>query len=214
VRIVQASLLGSILSNLLLVLGFCFLLGGCKFETQRFNVDSAQTAASMLALAVTGVMIPACFDLTAGTNHDSAGLALSRGTSVILLVMYLLYLIFQLKTHAHLYSGDGEGGGGSLEEIAQMSVSASIVTLIVVTMIVSVCAEFLVDSIKVVSEGTGWSETFIGLIIVPIVGNAAEHMTAVTVAMKDKMDLALAVAIGSSMQVSIFNNYLFALTSL
>ncbi|KAF9144735.1 hypothetical protein BGX30_011622 [Mortierella sp. GBA39] len=200
IDVVQASVLGSVLSNLLLVLGLCFICGGYKFQTQKFNQTAAQTSSSLLSLACLSLLIPAAFVATAKeidhTNHIQS---LSYGTSIVLLVVYILYLFFQLKTHAHFYATENEE-----EEEPVLPIWMSIALLFVVTLVVALCAEFLVDSIEGLSESWNISPTFIGLILLPIVGNAAEHVTAVTVAMKNKMDLAIGVAIGSSMQIALF----------
>ncbi|RKP19570.1 calcium/proton exchanger, partial [Rozella allomycis CSF55] len=200
----QASLLGSILSNLLLVLGFCFVAGGLKHKEQRFNMTAAQTSSSLMTMSVMSLLVPAAMMASSPAieipENNNSLLALSHGTAIILLCLYILYLIFQLRTHVHLYADDE----GDEEEEPILSVPYAISLLVIVTILVSVCAEFLVGSIEVVSSSWGLSETFIGLILLPIVGNAAEHVTAVTVAMKNKMNLAIGVAIGSSMQIALF----------
>ncbi|KAF9095627.1 hypothetical protein BGX29_008948 [Mortierella sp. GBA35] len=201
IAVVQASIIGSILSNLLLVLGFCFLAGGYKFKSQTFNQTAAQTSASLLALSCMSLLIPAAFVATAhesATQHTSIQ-NLSYGTSIVLLLVYILYLWFQLKTHEHLYTTESDE-----EEIPLLPLWLGIVLLCIVTVIVAFCAEFLVGSIEGLAESWNLTSVFIGLILLPIVGNAAEHVTAVTVAMKNKMDLAIGVAIGSSMQIALF----------
>eukprot|EP00475_Leptophrys_vorax_P004355 TRINITY_DN1259_c0_g1_i1.p1 TRINITY_DN1259_c0_g1~~TRINITY_DN1259_c0_g1_i1.p1 ORF type:complete len:390 (+),score=133.17 TRINITY_DN1259_c0_g1_i1:47-1216(+) len=194
VSVVQSSLLGSILSNLLLVLGMCFLFGGYYYKEQEFNVTAAQASSSMLAIAATALIIPAAFVQTSGTSEV---LAVSHGTAMILLVIYVLYLVFQLKTHSHLYVDEEE------PEEPTLSVPVAILLLVTVTVFVSLCAEYLVDALDAVSTTWGLSTTFIGLVLLPIVGNAAEHVTAVSVAMKNKMNLAIGVAIGSSLQIAL-----------
>ncbi|KAL7904194.1 Ca2+ transporter [Trichoderma velutinum] len=248
VAIVQTSLIGSILSNLLLVLGFCFFFGGLGRPEQNFNTTVAQTAASMLALAAASVIVPTVFDAAAKNSTDKVA-KLSRGTAVILLVVYGAYLFFQLKTHQEMYSTPSEkverkpfrgsskvdiklgllrgahvgsimfnsGNGGLManipknkveeeeeEEEPQLHFWVAIATLAASTAIIALCAEYMVDSIDAITKNGALSEEFVGLILLPIVGNAAEHVTAVTVAMKDKMDLAIGVAVGSSMQVALF----------
>jgi Ca2+:H+ antiporter len=243
--IVQTSLIGSILSNLLLVMGMCFFFGGLQRIEQHFNMTVAQTAASILALAVGGVLIPTAFTWGKGgadinTNLDEQ---LSYGTAIILLVVYGCYLFFQLSTHKEVYNapskkvgkrkGTKKGEGDSKKAIAQiggigagasggqkvqqtayrvpdddpeepsLSAVGALVTLALSTALIGVCAEFLVDSINEVTCKYGVSQYFVGLILLPIVGNAAEHATAVTVAIKDKMDLAIGVAVGSSMQIAL-----------
>lgn len=254
VLIVQTSLVGSILSNLLLVMGMCFFFGGLRREEQFFNQTVAQTAASLLALAIASVIVPTAFDLWSETT-DAPIAAISRGTSVILLVVYIGYLYFQLHTHSTMFNeesrkvpmkprknalpqgaiakslakaggiGAGPGRANITErppndelinpnaheededeegEEAQLHILVAWATLAICTAIIGICAEFMVDSISAVTEGGAISEEFVGLILLPIVGNAAEHATAVTVACKDKMDLAIGVAVGSSMQVALF----------
>ncbi|PWY82174.1 Ca2+/H+ antiporter VCX1 [Aspergillus heteromorphus CBS 117.55] len=239
VTIVQTSLIGSMLSNLLLVMGMCFFFGGIDRLEQHFNPVVAQTAASLLALAVGSLIIPTAFH--AWSDAGDAGVApLSRGTSVILLVVYGCYLFFQLKSHTEIYNapspkvekrsqkvneGDASRGiarigkmtAGMAGEHAQnvelqepdeteepqLSVPVAVFTLVISTVFVALCAEFMVDSIDALTQTGNISETFVGLILLPIVGNAAEHATAVTVACKDKMDLAIGVAVGSSMQIAL-----------
>lgn len=233
VVIVQTSLIGSILSNLLLVMGMCFFFGGLRRQEQFFNTTVAQTAASLLAMAVAGVIVPTVFDAASITSTKDVAM-LSRGTSIILLVVYAAYLLFQLKTHQAVFSEESqkvpakpmnakkyfhrhrnnevvepeavveEGEEEDEGEEPQLHFFVAIAVLTGSTVIIAFCAEFLVDSIDYVTTKGNISKEFLGLILLPIVGNAAEHATAVTVAMKDKMDLAIGVAVGSSMQVALF----------
>ncbi|KAL8990838.1 MAG: hypothetical protein Q9177_000604 [Variospora cf. flavescens] len=210
IRIVQASMLGSILSNILLVLGCCFLAGGIKHKEQKFNSTVASTMSSLMAVSTASLIIPATLYAAMGSSNtkdkkDDNILILSHGTAIILLVLYGLYLFFQLKTHADFFDEES-GDNDSEEEPAErhiLSPWAAGVALVIVTVAVAVCAEFLVDSIDAIVETAHVSRTFIGLILLPIVGNAAEHVTAVVVATKNKMDLAIGVAIGSSMQIAL-----------
>jgi Ca2+:H+ antiporter len=249
VVIVQTSLIGSILSNLLLVLGMCFFFGGLRRQEQFFNTTVAQTAASMLALAVASTIVPTVFDHNDGTTNDVHVAAISRGTAVILLIVYASYLFFQLKTHHQMFSEESQkvpakpyrkaikpgaigqamvnpagmlaNGVSDQEELRKIMMNlhpkeeeeeedpqlhfwVAIGTLAASTVVIALCAEFMVDAIDAVTKEGGLSEEFVGLILLPIVGNAAEHATAVTVAIKDKMDLAIGVAVGSSMQVALF----------
>lgn len=207
-------MLGSILSNILLVLGCCFLAGGIKYKEQNFNSTVASTMSSLMAVSTASLIIPATLYAAMGSSdaEDSRQdniLILSHGTAIILLILYGLYLFFQLKTHAHLFDEESEpSSGGDNEDAEQHEVHilgpwAAGIALIIVTVMVAVCAEYLVDSIDSIVESAHISRTFIGLILLPIVGNAAEHVTAVVVAMKNKMDLAIGVAIGSSMQIAL-----------
>lgn len=243
VNIVQTSLIGSILSNLLLVMGFCFFFGGLRRPEQYFNTTVAQTAASMLALAAASVIVPTVFDAAANTPTKDVA-KLSRGTAVILLVVYGAYLFFQLKTHSQVFNEQSQKvpakpwsrgssnpnikqslvvpatlvGGRVIdkdnfnvaleeeeeEEDPQLHFWVAVATLAGSTVIIALCAEFMVGSIDAITQNGALSDEFVGLILLPIVGNAAEHVTAVTVAIKDKMDLAIGVAVGSSMQVALF----------
>jgi Ca2+:H+ antiporter len=130
-------------------------------------------------------------------------LILSRGTSIILLILYVLYLVFQLRTHVHLFDAESQLAEGEEAEEPSMGPLPATFVLIAVTVLVAVCAEYLVDSIDALVETAHISKTFVGLVLLPIVGNAAEHVTAIVVALKDKMDLAMGVAIGSSMQIAL-----------
>lgn len=130
-------------------------------------------------------------------------LVLSHGTAIIMLILYVLYLVFQLKTHSQLFDAESQDAPDGPHEEPQMSPVAAAFVLVIVTIAVAVCAEFLVDSIDSLVETAHISKTFVGLILLPIVGNAAEHVTAIVVALKDKMDLAMGVAIGSSMQIAL-----------
>jgi len=207
IRIVQASMLGSILSNILLVLGCCFISSGIRRDESTFNATVASTMSSLMAVAATSLIIPATmYAALTQSKEDSLSniLILSRGTAIILLILYVLYLVFQLKTHASLFDAEAqEGGDGEDKEPEVLGPIPATVALVLVTVLVAVCAEYLVDSIDDIVASSGVSKTFIGLILLPIVGNAAEHVTAVVVAYKDKMDLAIGVAIGSSMQIAL-----------
>ncbi|CCF60729.1 hypothetical protein KAFR_0L01210 [Kazachstania africana CBS 2517] len=214
VRIVQASMLGSLLSNLLLVLGFCFVCGGYNRVQQTFNQTAAQTMSSLLAISCASLLIPAAFKATLPEGHfdkliDEKILSLSRGTSIILLIVYVLFLFFQLRTHHVMFEQQNEEteeivGQYSTKPEHSLSRNSSISFLLAATILVSICADYLVGAIDSVVASSGLSKTFIGLIVIPIVGNAAEHVTSVMVAMKNKMDLAIGVAIGSSLQIALF----------
>jgi Ca2+:H+ antiporter len=248
--IVQTSLIGSILSNLLLVLGMAFLAGGINRSEQKFNTTVAQTAASLLTVSCASLIVPTAFHM-ASEAEDTGITELSRGTAVLLLLVYASYLFFQLKTHEHLYSAESEKtptenllvgrrhkevpGNTSPketpattsaaresplspmpessagpepeedegEEQPELTLWFAICLLIVSTVLVAICAECLISTIDHLVDSSGISRVFVGLILLPIVGNAAEHSTAVTVAIKDKMDLSIGVAVGSSMQIAL-----------
>lgn len=198
-------MLGSILSNILLVLGCCFLAGGIKNRPeQTFNTTVASTMSSLMSVATASLIIPATlYSVMDSTKHQDENInILSRGTSIILLLIYVAYLFFQLKTHADLFEEENDSENEGEPEL--LGVWSAGVVLVVVTVLVAICAEYLVGSIDAIVEQAHISKTFIGLILIPIVGNAAEHVTAVIVAWKNKMDLAIGVAIGSSLQIAIF----------
>lgn len=202
-------MLGSILSNILLVLGCCFIASGIRRVESRFNETVASTMSSLMAVAATSLIIPATLyaSLTQSDDKDTDAnvLLVSRGTAIIMLLLYVLYLVFQLRTHAHLFDAETGGDGeGESEQPTILNPVAAGTALVLVTILVAVCAEYLVGSIDAIVQEAGISKTFIGLILLPIVGNAAEHVTAVVVAYKDKMDLAIGVAVGSSMQIALF----------
>ncbi|KAF2651298.1 vacuolar calcium ion transporter /H(+) exchanger [Lophiostoma macrostomum CBS 122681] len=208
IRIVQSSMLGSILSNILLVLGCCFLAGGIRERERAFNETVASTMSSLMAVASASLIIPATLYATLQTSKDETDkniLLLSHGTAIILLLLYLLYLYFQLFSHHELFNDTEAQSDDQDEEAGQIlsPISAGI-ALVLVTVLVAVCAEYLVDSIDSIVQTAHISKTFIGLILLPIVGNAAEHVTACIVAYKGKMDLAINVAIGSSLQIALF----------
>ncbi|KAF2167097.1 hypothetical protein M409DRAFT_66166 [Zasmidium cellare ATCC 36951] len=222
-RLVQASILGSVLVNILLVLGCCFISGGIRRRESRYDPTVAGIMSALLTLASSALIVPA---ILYSTLRDSADgdtidvLAVSRGTAIILIVLYFLYLVFQLRTHSNLFRDDGpepEGDGDENidpvhaqskhhnEEIeTTLGPKGALACLVVTTLCVGVCAEFLVDSINEIVETTSMSKTFIGLILLPIVSNAAEHVTAVIVSWKGKMNLALLVDLGSGLQIALF----------
>ena len=217
IRIVQSSMLGSILSNILLVLGCCFVAGGVTHHEQHFNETVASTMSSLMAVASASLIIPASLyavmsksSIASDKSREDNILILSHGTAIILLILYVLYLVFQLKTHSDMFEEEGgpegaddEEGGDKQQEAQILTPWAAGVALVVITVAVAVCAEYLVDSIDAIVQEAHISKTFIGLILLPIVGNAAEHVTAVVVSLKNKMDLAIGVAIGSSMQIAL-----------
>lgn len=182
-RVVQASMLGSIFSNLLLVLGSCFFFGGLRKREQSFNRTAATANMSLLALSSIALILPTPFAqyyVVANTHV----LNISRAVAVFLMFMYLQLLYFQLRTHAYLFDDDDD-------EEAELDMTTALIGLTICTLAIAFFSQFLINSINGFVLSTGVSQTFVGLIILPIVGNAVEHVTAVTVAMKDKMDLAM-----------------------
>ncbi|KAF3445151.1 hypothetical protein FNV43_RR14844 [Rhamnella rubrinervis] len=212
IRVVQQSLLGSILSNMLLVLGCAFLAGGLVYSKreQVFNKGAASVSSGLLLMAVMGLLLPAVLHSTHTELHfGKSELALSRFTSCIMLVAYAAYLVFQLKSQQNLYipvdEGDSQNEEASEdEEIPEISKWESIIWLSILTAWISILSEYLVDAIEGASVKLNVPVAFISVILLPIVGNAAEHAGAVMFAMKDKIDISLGVAIGSSTQISMF----------
>lgn len=210
IEVVKASITGSILGNLLLVMGLSIVLGGLKHGIQRFDRLAAGNSSAMLALAVIGLGIPAVFSHSIDVvNHDAVEW-LSIGVALILIVLYFLSLIFSFTT-GNTHAEDNNQGRGSmmpgdevLESKAEWSVRKAIAILLGATLLVVVMSEVLVGAIEASIKTLGLTEFFVGVIIVPIIGNVAEHLVAVQTALKNKMDLAMAVAVGSSMQIALF----------
>src|SRR5262245_10044183 len=204
-EVVKASLVGSILGNILLVLGMSMLAGGLKRERQRFELRAATAQSLMLLLATVALVMPAIFQLVAGGGLPSPTAkavafpgdlqALSVGVAIVLLLSYAAGLVFSLKTHAHLFnpSHDEEDHGGE-----PWSVRKSVIMLAIAGVAVGVMSEILVGSITEASETVGLSTFFVGVIVVAVVGNAAEHWVSVYFAMRDKIDLSINIAVGSA----------------
>ncbi|XP_042462473.1 vacuolar cation/proton exchanger 3-like isoform X1 [Zingiber officinale] len=211
IRVVQQSLLGSILSNMLLVLGCAFFAGGVVHnkKDQFFNKAAAVVNSGLLLMAVMGLTFPAVLHFTRSEVHyGKSEVALSRFSSGVMLVAYASYLFFQLRSHQNSYHpiSDGEGHieDSDEDEPPELSQWESISWLAVLTLWISILSEYLVDVIEGASDALNLPLAFISVILLPIVGNAAEHASAIMFAMKDKLDISLGVAIGSSTQISMF----------
>lgn len=196
--IVKASLTGSIIGNLLLVLGLALLCGGWRRERQSFSRHTASVNASMMVLAIGSLVVPAIFGLTHGGMSRSSLHQLSLFLAVILISAYVGALAFSLRTHRSLFGCPAEG------ESPLWSKRHAVFVLAAATVGVAVLSEFLVRSVEHASETLGLSELFIGVIVVPVIGNAAEHAAAVTMALKDKLDISLNITMGSSTQIALF----------
>eukprot|EP00929_Paragymnodinium_shiwhaense_P031950 TRINITY_DN17796_c0_g1_i1.p1 TRINITY_DN17796_c0_g1~~TRINITY_DN17796_c0_g1_i1.p1 ORF type:complete len:486 (+),score=136.38 TRINITY_DN17796_c0_g1_i1:159-1616(+) len=228
VRVVQGNLLGSILSNLLLVLGMSLFSSGVIRKDQTFNAAGASANMSCQILASISIVMPTMYKNVTGANPHNT-LMISRICSLFTMIVYFMFLFFQLGTHADLFEDsaeaetkaedaeEAEAGTSSQpikkeptqhqepeEEEEVMTPFSATILLAASTIVVAMCSEYLVDSIEDVSDSCGVPKAFIGVILLPIVGNAAEHATAVTSAMKGLMDLALGVAVGSSTQIALF----------
>ncbi len=212
VDVVKASITGSIIGNLLLVMGLSMLLGGLRYKEQEFQSVIARLNASVMNLAVIAILVPTAVQFTSSGIAESTMQRLSGAVAIVLIVVYLLTLLFSMKTHTYLYDAG----------IAELDVEAEVTepvgdhqehkvnlwlwvgVLLAATLAVAVESELLVDSLEEATAKLGLTALFTGVILVPIIGNAAEHATAVTVAMKNKMDLSVSVAVGSSMQIALF----------
>jgi Ca2+:H+ antiporter len=216
--LVKASITGSILGNLLLILGFSLLLGGWRNGIQRFDRGLAGMSASMMTLAVIGLIIPTLFELVAEVQrgaldvvntdvNDPALNALSLGVAGVLILLYLLSLVFQFRGPVDMADSASEVDRPSAEEEqhqATWSVPVAAGVLVASTIAIVFLSEFLVEAVEPVVESLGVSELFLGIIIIPIVGNVAEHIVGVQVAIRNKMDLSLSISLGSSMQIALF----------
>ncbi len=229
--VVKASLTGSIVGNVLLVLGLAFLVGGAKRDRQVFNRTAASAGALLLLLAALGLLVPTIFHATATAAVASGKVAadveiiaehrLSLFIAIVLFVAYVASLLFSLRTHRAHYSGAGNGHGpfdrhgddddrgagrGTSTSGAHppVAIGRAIVTLLAATVGVAWMSELLVGAVAEASHALGLTEVFVGVIVVAIIGNAAEHSTAILVAMKNKADLAVNIAVGSSVQIALF----------
>jgi Ca2+:H+ antiporter len=208
-EVVKASLVGSIIGNILLVMGGAMLVGGLPREKQTFNRTAANAQSAMLMLALVALVFPAIFQLIHGGHLPRVGVdevdfgsdleKLSFGVALVLLASYVAGLIFSLKTHRDLFNPDGED-----HETHRWTVRRAALYLAGSAVAVGLMSEILVGSIKHAADDIGLSQFFVGVFVVAIVGNAAEHWVAVLVAAKDKMDLAVNIAIGSSAQIALF----------
>lgn len=203
VEVVKASIAGSIIGNMLVVLGAAILLGGLKHGEQRFDARLAATNASMMSLAIVILMIPAIFELGSGdkgpTHEDIVNL--SDGAAIVLIVLYGLYLV------ATLFSKSGTPHQTDIAEVGGHSRKGLYLAtgiMLAVTIAIVVMSEVLVGAIEPTAESWGLSELFIGLMLVPLVGNIAEHLVAVQMALRNKMDLTIGIAVGSGLQIALF----------
>jgi len=212
--VVKASLTGSIIGNLLLVLGAAILAGGIRHPKQTFNQTAARVSATSLGLAAIALIIPTIFHRAAVTRPGGWTLAaeerLSLPIVIVLLVTYFFLLLFNLVTHRGLFAGESSD---HKPEAEPWPLWQSITALAAATVLVAMLSEFLVGSIESARHALGLTETFVGVIVIALVGNAAEHSTAVWAAWKNKMDLSLGIAAGSSLQIALFVTPVLVLAS-
>ena len=199
-EVVKASIAGSVIGNILLVLGASMLFGGLKHKNQTFNKKVIEVSSSMLLFAVIGLCIPAIFTHTIdpkllNTRYEG----LSIVVAIIMFAIYILSLVFSFFTHKDIYSIDHEEEGS-----AKWSLKKSIIILAIATILIAIESEFLVSGVDSITATLGLSEFFVGIILIPIIGNAAEHSTAIVMAMKNKMDVSVEIAVGSSLQIILF----------
>ena len=203
VDVVKASLTGSILGNSLLVLGAAILAGGLRYRRQQFNATAASVGSTLLILSATSLILPATFHHLVGNAEFAKKVeeSMSLPLSAILLFAYALNLLFSFRTHKHLYAG---GEAGHAHAGSTWSLKASIAVLAGTTVLVAVLSEILVAEVEHVSHQWGLNEIFVGVVLIAFFGNAAEHSSAILMAWKDRMDIALGITIGSSTQIALF----------
>lgn len=215
--VVKASITGSIIGNMLLVLGLSIMAGGFKFNTQVFNRTAAGTTATALTLAAVALLIPTIFHEVADNVPIAQGgwtpakeQSLSLAIAIVLFLTYLGTLYFSLVTHKDLFVGEAIQGAakevGNEEEESgdHWSKGKAITVLLIATAFVALISEFLVGAVEAARGTLGFTEVFVGVIVVAIIGNAAEHSSSILMAMRNKMDLSLSIALGSSLQIALF----------
>jgi Ca2+:H+ antiporter len=201
---VRATITGSILGNLLLVLGMSILAGGCRFRKQTFNPTAAGVGTTLMAIAASGLLLPTLFYYLPrpGTVTDPARVVnLSEEIAVVLMAVYLLSLVFTLRTHADLFGGGGEEAAGGKPG---WGTTTAVGVLLAATAAVAVLSEWFVGAIEPAAKSLGLNDLFIGVVVVAVVGNAAEHFSAVKMAWDDRLDVAVQIAVGSSTQIALF----------
>jgi Ca2+:H+ antiporter len=203
-EIVKASLTGSIIGNILMVLGLAMLLGGWKRKELVFSRLAAESGSSMMVLAVVALVIPAIYAQVTQHKHPEHIESISLDISYILILTYVASLVFSLKTHRRLFAAAENEDADEGEHGQPWSVAKSVGVLFAAAGLVGLVSEFLVHAVDAAGTAMGLGKVFMGVVVVAVVGNAAEHSTAVTVAIKGKMDLALGIAMGSSMQIALF----------
>jgi Ca2+:H+ antiporter len=210
--VVKATIVGSIVGNILLVLGAAMLAGGVRYREQSFNASGALAQATMLTLAAIALIVPAAYSALVGEFQPGGKEALSISISLVLLCVYVLFLRFSLLTHASYFLGPESLS--SAEHANPWPLQKSLAVLAAATVVIAWLSEILVGAIEPSARELGLSNIFVGVFVVAVLGNAAEHATAITAAMKNRMDLSLSIAIGSSVQVALFVAPLLVLASL
>ena len=220
VDVVKASITGSMIGNLLLVMGLAMFLGGIRFKEQTFQPTIARINASAMTLAVIAILVPTAVDATSNGLELPVMEQLSVDVAIVLMVVYIMTLLFSMKTHSYLYDLNVEGAEALSDDVSSeakhseieehseghgpVNVKLWVGVLLACTLAVAFESELLVSSLEPATEMLGLTSLFTGVIVLPIIGNAAEHATAVAVAMKNKMELSISVAVGSTLQIALF----------
>jgi Ca2+:H+ antiporter len=200
-EVVKASLTGSILGNLLFVGGLSMLVGGWKRESQKFNRLSSEASAGQMVVAIAALLLPALFFYTGGgQSHPELMHEVSVGTAIVLLVTYACGLWFTFRTHKHLLRGHAHGD----HDEATWSVRRAVLTLVATSVVMAVVAHGLVDAVEAVGKQFGLNEVFMGVVVLAMIGNAAENSAAVTFAHRDRMDIAINIVTQASVQIALF----------
>ncbi len=203
IEVVKASITGSIIANLLLVLGASMFAGGLKQEEQKFNKTASSTAVTMLTIAAFALILPAALHHTGGADSQMLDSKMALAISVVLILLYFANLLFSLKTHKHLLQPEATAEDAH-DLTTSWSLKKSVAVLLGVTLLIVFLCEELVGSVEHAAETLGMTPVFVGVILLAIVGNAAENSTAVMMARKNKMDLSLNIVLGSSTQIAMF----------
>ncbi|HSC76127.1 MAG TPA: calcium/proton exchanger [Pseudomonadales bacterium] len=211
--VVKASIAGSIIGNILLVLGASMLAGGLRFSEQTYNAVGARSQATLLTLAAIAMVVPAAYEKSVSAVFPEGILLVSIAIAIVLLAVYVLFLFFSLGSHKSLFNGSHHQHANEAHA-APWSTKKSVLVLAAATAAIAWVSEILVGAIEPTAHQFGLNNIFIGVFVVAILGNAAEHASAITAAMKNRMDLSLSIAIGSSVQVAMFVAPVLVLASL
>ena len=210
---VRASLIGTILANILLALGIAFLLGGLRYRNQDYNPIAARVYSSMMLIAVVSLAVPSAFSrFFAPTETIRQETLLNVGLAIVLLIAYALYLVFMLKTHSGAFAAKRRDSGGK-SKVGAWSLSRALATLVGASLLAAWMSEILVGAAEGTGTALGMSQVFIGIVFVAIVGGAAESGSAIVMGRKNRMDMALGIALGSSIQIALFVAPLLVLVS-
>ena len=211
---VRASLVGAILANLLLAMGIAFLTGGLRFHEQKFNPVAARTYGTMMFLAAVSMSIPSAFSRVLAPNEViRQEQLLNVGIAILLLVAYALYILYSLRTHKTAFASVASEGDAGHHHEEQWSVARAVITLLAASVLAAFMSEILVGAAEETGKALGMSQVFIGIVFVAVVGGAAESGSAIAMGRKNKMDLSVGIALGSSIQIALFVAPLLVLAS-